>query len=122
MRGMALAELWDADAVKDFLSQNRPVLLFIGSGRDQPADRVLALLCATGPAGRAVRACPDGGAADLCVRRLLIRYPQTDRACLVLVHGLAVLDVLRSTDVEAHGARWARAHFAERFLTRLVDS
>ncbi|MFD3936293.1 hypothetical protein ACFWSF_14860 [Streptomyces sp. NPDC058611] len=55
-------------------------------------------------------------------RRLLTHYPQTDRACLVLVQGLAVLDVLRSSDVEAHGARWAQAHFAERFLTRLADT
>lgn len=32
------------------------------------------------------------------------------------------MDVLRATDVEAHGARWAAAHFAERFLTRLAEN
>ncbi|MFD3675722.1 hypothetical protein [Streptomyces sp. NPDC058613] len=119
---MPLIELVDADAVEDFLSRNTVVLLLIGSGRDQSAYAVLASLCALGPAGRAARTPPDGGGADRRVRGLLAHHPQTDRACLVLVQGLAVLDVLRASDVEAHGARWAQAHFAERFLTRLADA
>ncbi|MFD3327496.1 hypothetical protein [Streptomyces sp. NPDC058701] len=119
---MSLIELPDAEAVDDFLSRDAVVLLFVGSGLDQPADAVLASLCALGPLGRVARTPQDAGAAEGRVRRLLTHYPQTDRACLALVHGLAVVDVLRSSDVEAHGARWAQAHFAERFLTRLADT
>ncbi|MFD3808699.1 hypothetical protein ACFWTC_35220 [Streptomyces sp. NPDC058619] len=63
---MALIELPDADAVENFLSRNKVVLLFVGSGRDQPADAVLASLCALGPAGRVARTPPDAGAADGC--------------------------------------------------------
>ncbi|MFD5932471.1 hypothetical protein [Streptomyces sp. NPDC060333] len=116
---MALIELADADAVEDFLCRNKVVLLFVGSGRDEPADAVLEALCASGPVGRTART-PVVGAGDRSLRQLLTHYPQTDRACLVLVQGLAVLDVLRGSDVEAHGARWVEAHFAERFLPRLA--
>ncbi|MEU9107376.1 hypothetical protein AB0D54_24105 [Streptomyces xanthophaeus] len=120
---MALTELRDATAVDDFLSRPTPVLLLIGSGgRDEQPDAVLAFLCALGPAPNVARAHPYGGAADRQVRQLLSHLPHTDRACLVLIQGSVILDVLRSTDVEAHGARWATARFAERFLTRLADS
>ncbi|WP_404961598.1 hypothetical protein [Streptomyces sp. 147326] len=118
---MAVIELRDASAVEHFLSRNTTVLLFAGHARDRPAGALMASLCALGPDGKVARTEPDGGAADRRVRRFLTRIPQTDRACLVLIQGATVLDVLRSTDVEAHGARWAAAHFAERFLTRLAD-
>ncbi|MEU6311697.1 hypothetical protein [Streptomyces sp. NPDC047014] len=122
MDAMALAELRDATAVDEFLSRPSPVLLLIGSADpDEQPDAVLASLCALGPTGTVARAHPYGGAADRRVRRYLSHLPQTDRACLVLMQGAVVLDVLRSTDVEAHGERWASAHFAERFLTPLAD-
>ncbi len=119
---MDLIELRDADAVDQFLTRNSAVLLFVGSGRDQQPDAVLSSLCALAPVGKAARTHPYAGAADRRVRAFLTHLPQTDRACLVLMQGAVVLDVLRSTDVEAHGARGAAAHFTERFLTRLADS
>ncbi|MFJ4862352.1 MULTISPECIES: hypothetical protein [unclassified Streptomyces] len=118
---MAVMELRDANAVEQFLAGNTTVLLFVGHRRDRPADAVMASLCALGPAGKVARTEPDGGAADRRARQFMTRIPHTDRACLVLIQGATVLDVLRSTDVDAHGARWATAHFAERFLTRLAD-
>ncbi|MEU9414941.1 hypothetical protein [Streptomyces sp. NPDC048272] len=120
---MALKELEDATAVEDFLARHTPVLLYIGpGGRDQRPDTVLTSLCALAPARSAAWARPHGGAADRYVRQLLTHLPQTDRACLVLIEGAVVLDVLRSTDVEAHGEEWAKAHFGERFLARLSES
>ncbi|OEJ30338.1 hypothetical protein [Streptomyces subrutilus] len=118
---MDLIELRDADAVDRFLTRDWVVLLFVDSGRDQQPDAVLAALCARAPVGKAARTYPYGGAADRRVRAFLAHLPQTDRACLVLMQGAVVLDLLRSTDVEAHGARGAAARFAERFLTRLAD-
>ncbi|MFG2749515.1 hypothetical protein [Streptomyces xanthophaeus] len=114
-------ELRDVDAVEQFLAPHTAVLLFVGSGRNQAPDAVLSSLCASAPVGRAARAYPPGGAVDRRVRAFLTHLPQTDRACLVLMQGVVVLDVLRSTDVEAHGARGVAAQFAERFLTRLAD-
>lgn len=118
---MALTELPDADSVDAFLSLPSPVLLLIGHRPGRPVDAVLASLCALGPHGRVARTGPDGSPADERARGFLTRIPHADRACLVLLKESTVLDVLRSTDVEAHGERWAAAHFAERFLTRLVD-
>ncbi|MGW7313791.1 hypothetical protein [Streptomyces sp. NPDC054865] len=123
MNYMALTELRDATAVDDFLSRHTPALLLIDSGGlDEQPDAVLSSLCVLGPAHKIAWAHPYGGAADRRVRQFLLHLPQTDRACLVLFQGAVVLDVLRTTDVEAHGARWAVAHFAERFLTRLADN
>ncbi|WP_030712546.1 hypothetical protein [Streptomyces sp. NRRL F-2580] len=118
---MTLIELRDADAVDGFLFQSGTVLLFVGSSRSDPAAAVLASLCALAPTGRAARTEPGAGDAETRVREFLAHVPLTDRALLVLMHGSTVLDVLRSTDVEAHGSRWATGHYAERFLTRLAD-
>ncbi|MGW6862518.1 hypothetical protein [Streptomyces xanthophaeus] len=119
MNYVALTELRDATAVDEFLSRHTPALLLIDSAREQP-DAVLSSLCALGPADKSAWAHPYGSTADRRVRQFLSHVPQTDRACLVLFQGAVVLDVLRSTDVEAQGARWAAARFAERFLTRLA--
>ncbi|MGW7064872.1 hypothetical protein ACWGHM_41160 [Streptomyces sp. NPDC054904] len=123
MNYRALTELRDAAAVDDFVSRHTPALLLIDSGglNEQP-NAVLWSLCALGPAHKIDWAHPYGSTADRRVRQFLLHLPQTDRACLVLFQGAVVLDVLRITDVEAHGARWAAAHFAERFLLRLADS
>ncbi|MFE9933653.1 hypothetical protein [Streptomyces sp. NPDC005533] len=119
---MAITVLRDGIAVDDFLVGNTTVLLLVGSGQDRPTDAVMSALCALVPHGKVARTEPDQGAADRRVRQFLTPIPQTERACLVLLQGTTVLDVLRSTDVEAHGAQWVRAHFEERFLTRLAGS
>ncbi|MFJ3174842.1 hypothetical protein ACIPJK_29170 [Streptomyces roseus] len=118
---MALIELRSADAVDGFLSGNAVVLLFVGSSRPDPAAAVLASLCALAPAGRGAKTEPDAGDAERRAREFLARFPLTDRASLVLMHGSTVLDLLRCTDVEAHGSLWAAARYAERFLTHLAD-
>ncbi|MFI1453844.1 hypothetical protein [Streptomyces roseus] len=101
---MALIDLRSADAVDGFLSGNAVVLLFVGSSRPDPAAAVLASLCALAPAGRVAKTEPDAGEAEGRAREFLARFPLTDRASLVLMHGSTVLDVLRCTDVEAHGS------------------
>ncbi|AZM56011.1 hypothetical protein DMA15_28290 [Streptomyces sp. WAC 01529] len=119
---VAVVELRGAGDVDAFLSsRDRCVALFVGSGRQQAADAVLATLCDLGVHARIGRAVPYGGAADRRIRELVMRIAHTDRACLVLLRGTAVLDVLRSTDVEAHGAQWAAAQFALRFVPCLAD-
>lgn len=122
MKPMALIELRTAYEVDAFIARNTVALLLVGSGRGQPADAVMASLCASVAHPQVARTEPDEGTADQHVRRLLEHYPHTDRACLALFQGSVLLDVLRSTDIEAHGARWAEAHFAERFLTRLAGT
>ncbi|MET8291298.1 hypothetical protein ABZV80_39810 [Streptomyces sp. NPDC005132] len=119
---MAPIELRDACAVDEFLSRNEVVLLVVGSGWSDRAAVVLTSLCALVPARRAARTDPDFGDAERRVREFLIQFPLTDRAVLVLMHGTTVLDMLRSTDVEAHGSRWAASQFVERFLARLVEA
>lgn len=124
MYDVAITVLRDADAVDEFiLAQGEPVLLLISSGLHQRADEVMASLCeGEVPPGRVACAGPAGSTADRRAREFLTHIPHTDRACLVLMRGTSVLDVLRSTDVEAHGAQWAVAHFAERFLTPMAGT
>ncbi|MFF3699206.1 hypothetical protein [Streptomyces sp. NPDC002221] len=121
-RKAAVVELREAEDVDAFVSsQDRAVVLFLGSNRQQEADAVLAALCDLAVDGRAGRAVPYAGAAHRRVGEFLTRIAHTDRACLILMHGTGVLDILRSTDVEAHGAQWTAAQFALRFMPHLAD-
>ncbi|MFJ8143154.1 hypothetical protein [Streptomyces sp. NPDC096013] len=119
----AVVELRAAEDINEFLSsQDRRVAVFVGSGRQQAADAVLEALCDQEARARIGRAVPYGGAADRRLREFLVHIAHTDRACLVLLQGPVVLDILRSTDVEAHGAPWAAAYFALRFVPRSADT
>lgn len=121
MSDKAIVELRDAGDVDAFLfAADSPVLLLVGSGQGRGADAVLAALCAQGPVGRTGRTRPGGG--EMHAREFLTRIPLTESSCLVLLRRAGVLDLLRGTDVEAHGARWAAAEYAARFAPRLAEA